>query len=134
VSIQSHFFVAEQEAALENDGGIGQRSELRAEWRRIFAEHLKPLSQLLIGTAEGFETIAKADDYSSFTTRLPDSLVHALAELPDATLARTAQQWAQSEDLWDPNEAELAELLQDLRRLAAAAARGGNGVFLWNSE
>lgn len=134
MSILSHFFVAEPEVALRNDGGAGQVPELRAEWRRVFAEHLKPLSELLIGTSEGFDTVAKADDYSSFTTRLPDALVRSLADIPDPTAASTVQQWAQSEDVWDANETELAALLQDLRRLAVAAARDGRGLFLWNSE
>ncbi len=64
---------------------------------------------------------------------LPESLTAALAALPPEEVAGVAERWGKHEELvldgWEP--ADVVEVVEQLRALAARARDGGKQLLLW---
>jgi hypothetical protein len=72
-------------------------------------------------------------DPDDWVHRLPDDLVSALADLPQADVSRVAVGWASCEELdgarWTP--ADACEVLVGLCELSKTAVTAQKGLYLW---
>lgn len=134
----SDFFIADEDAATNYDGGeaIPDSDKCQFKWISPLqaAQFLsvirdQPYSVEMIGEFE-LITPQEAEDW---TMRVPSDMVHALSELPPEEVPPLASKFATitSEELgWPPED--FVSVIQELSVLAKRAVESGNSMFLWN--
>jgi hypothetical protein len=137
------YFIAADDDAARTAGVLGP---IPAEFVTVEAKNLDPV--VTLGT---FAAILTGRDYDevtahprhghaitdtgpsadSFVITVPDDLRDALAAADDHLLARTARQWASTEELTGFRPENLADFTKELAALAREAHAGGQHLYCW---